>query len=417
MQIEDIVFEPILWTYEPLQNGEFSIYLRLTFYKDVKYLGTGFSTSYENWDSENNCPLKTHPKYTTIVLKINSLIDDVKFEVKLAENEGRDLTLQEVKHKIKNKKKDLLSKVAPSRMKLFEWYDILIKNLEEEGKPGPADILTSSKSNLEKVFEEDRPFNSFTEGDFEAYEKYLRVNIKTESTLSFYLRTFYGVWNKAIKKGYVKKDHHPKNHIQLKAYKKIKTKKRAIDASYITAIEELQYEYNSRLFRSQQYFLFSYYSRGMNFTDIALLKHKKHITGNVIDYKRAKNKRHYNFKLHPKALAIIEIFRNYPIQSDDEYVFPILNKHNNTARKIDQRIESALKDLNEDLKTMGEKVNANKKLTSYVARHSFATNLRKKDVDIKIIQEALGHETELQTTTYLEEIDDSLVAESIENAL
>lgn len=50
-------------------------------------------------------------------------------------------------------------------------------------------------------------------------------------------------------------------------------------------------------------------------------------------------------------------------------------------------------------------------------RHSLATNLRDKDVSTKIIQEVLGHETELQVTIYLDTIDDSIVSEQMENAL
>lgn len=88
-----------------------------------------------------------------------------------------------------------------------------------------------------------------------------------------------------------------------------------------------------------------------------------------------------------------------------------------TPRKIDQRLESALKDLNEDLKVMAKAIGLNKNLTSYIARHSFATTLNNRNVDVKLIQEAMGHETELQTRTYLAEIDDSIVAASIQEAL
>ena len=75
-------------------------------------------------------------------------------------------------------------------------------------------------------------------------------------------------------------------------------------------------------------------------------------------------------------------------------------KFNDTPKKIDARIDSALKDLNEDLKAMANEIKLEKDLTSYVARHSFATNLRQKNVDMSIIQEAMGHETQLQTMTY-----------------
>jgi integrase/recombinase XerD len=64
-----------------------------------------------------------------------------------------------------------------------------------------------------------------------------------------------------------------------------------------------------------------------------------------------------------------------------------------------------------------EAKNIDRHVTSYVARHSFATNLKHKKVDISIIQEAMGHETEEMTRTYLEEYDDELVSFSIEEAL
>lgn len=144
---------------------------------------------------------------------------------------------------------------------------------------------------------------------------------------------------------------------------------------------------------------------------------EKNFNGDILQYKRTKNGRYYDFKLHSKAKAILDIFRNYPLQSDGGYVFPVLMAEHDTATKIDARVDSALKDMNEDLKTIKEAKNIDRHITSYVARHSFATNLKHKKVAISIIQEAMGHETEEMTRTYLEEYDDELVASSIEEAL
>ena len=171
------------------------------------------------------------------------------------------------------------------------------------------------------------------------------------------------------------------------------------------------------MFRSQQYFLFSYYARGINFTDMAKLKFKENIIENEISYTRSKNRRRYQYQLHSKAIRIIRNFEQSSFKSDSGYVFPILQSLHDTPKKIDARIDSALKDLNEDLAKMAKLIGIEKHLTSYVARHSFATNLRNKNVSVGIIQEALGHETEMQTMTYLEEMDDSIIANSIENAL
>jgi integrase len=150
---------------------------------------------------------------------------------------------------------------------------------------------------------------------------------------------------------------------------------------------------------------------------MALLKDGTNIFNGHINYKRSKNKREYDFNLHPKALKIVELFREYPMQSDAGYLFPILDSAHDTPRKINTRIDSALKDFNEDLAEFGKMVNAPGKVSSYVLRHSFATALRNKKVDISIIKEAMGHETELQTNTYLEELDDSIISQSIEEAL
>jgi integrase/recombinase XerD len=79
--------------------------------------------------------------------------------------------------------------------------------------------------------------------------------------------------------------------------------------------------------------------------------------------------------------------------------------------------DSALKDLNENLKTIKEAKSIDRHVTSYVARHSFATNLKHKKVAISVIQEAMGHETEEMTRIYIEEYDDELVSSSIEEAL
>ena len=76
MTVEDVTIEPVLWTYKPLKNGDLSKYLRLIYYKDVKYLGTGLSSSTLHWDSENFCPHPSHPKFRDILRKIDKLTDE-----------------------------------------------------------------------------------------------------------------------------------------------------------------------------------------------------------------------------------------------------------------------------------------------------------------------------------------------------
>lgn len=406
-----VLIEPVLWTYDTLRNGEHPIHIRLTQFRDVKYMGTGYSSSIDHWDGTNNLPKATHPKFKSILKEITRLTEEASFEVKLADKQGEMLTMSELKKRVIKKS------VPPATKKVLAFFDEIIKELEDAGRIGYADVFTACKATIHKLFAgKDKPFTAVTEKDFKSYDQFIST-LKTESTKSLYVRTFYRLWNLAIERKHCPEQHHPKFHLKYKAYKKIKTKKRAISFDYIQKIESLHFEYHSRLYRSQQYLIFSYYSRGINFSDLAKLKHVKNVFKGHLYYKRSKNKREYHFELHPKAKAVVQLFQDYPLQSDGSYVFPILGSAHNTPRKIDTRIESALKDFNEDLAIIEQLIDSPKHITSYVIRHAFATNLRHRNVDIAIIKEAMGHESEHQTNTYLEEIDDSVVAKSIEDAL
>jgi len=394
-------------------NGEREIRIRLTLYKEQKFLSIGYKSKPEHWDFDNNGPALSHPLFKKISREIDDKLEEIEFEEKLMKKSGHEfISLAELIARVKKSNQPVVA------AKLYAFTQSIIDDLLANDKIGYADTFENLKEYvLKHVFgEKDRPFVSFTKADFESLENYLIGQDLKETSISAYLRTFYRIWNLAIAAGMCAKDHHPKKFIKFKPYKKYKTSKRAISAADMKLIENYEAEYSSRVFRSQQIFLFSYYCRGINFNDIVKLK-EVNINGDILRYTRSKNKRLYDFKLHSKAKAIIDLFRNYPLQSDGGYIFPILKAEHNTAAKIDARIDSGLKDLNEDLKTIKEAKGIDRTVTSYVARHSFATNLKHKKVDVSIIQEAMGHETEEITRIYLEEYDDELIASSIEEAL
>jgi len=394
-------------------NGEREIRIRLTLNREQKYVSIGLKSTEENWDFETDGPAITHPQYKKISRAIEDKQDDIDFEIKLMKKNGHEfISLADIIYKVKKSTQPVVA------AKLYALTDTIIADLEAADKIGYADTFYNTKEYvLKHVFgEKDKSFVNFNKTDFEALESYLIKQELKETTMSAYLRTFYRIWNIAIERGMCPKDHHPKKVIKFKPYKKYKTSKRAISAADMKLIEGYEADYGSRVFRNQQMFLFSYYCRGINYNDIVKLK-ESNFNGDILRYKRSKNGRLYDFKLHSKARAIVETFRNYPLQSDGGYVFPILKAEHDTASKIDARIDSGLKDLNEDLKTIKENKGIDRTVTSYVARHSFATNLKHKKVEISLIQEAMGHETEEITRIYLEEYDDELVSSSIEEAL
>lgn len=189
-----VMIESMLWKYDTLKNGEYAIQIRLTKYKDVKYISTGFSSSENNWDKKNNLPSPTHTKYKEIIKKINKLVDDASFEVKLAEKQDEILTMTELKIRVTNKQQ----KTTPK--KILEFFDEIIAELSTAGRQGYADVFTACKATVDKLLSgSDKTFITFSEKDFKLYEAFIR-SLKTESTKSLYLRTFYRLWNLAVER-------------------------------------------------------------------------------------------------------------------------------------------------------------------------------------------------------------------------
>ncbi|MGN8072826.1 tyrosine-type recombinase/integrase [Mucilaginibacter sp. 22184] len=408
-------------------EGEHEVRIRISQFKEKEFIPLGYSSSLENWDERLQLPKPSHPYYRDLSKKINQYLDDISFEVKSAEKVGQYISCLEIKRKILHTDTNLPIQVG--HLKILEFFDKVISDLEEAGNPGYADIFESTRSTVSKLLnngkhippderekEKDKSFLAFTKEDHQKYEKLISENT-SESTISFYLRTYFRVWNMAIKEGYCTREkHHPAKFIKFQPYKKIRTKKRSINQDYLHEIMELKYDDGSRMRRSQLLLQFIYYGRGINFGDMCKLKWGN-IANETIHYTRSKNHREYDYTLHPKAMEVVNYFKNYPEQSDSGNVFPFIFSIHDTPRKIDQRIESALKDFNEDLKAMAEVVGWKRKFTSYSLRHGFATHLRNNKVDISIIKEALGHEEESQTAIYLDDLDDKPVADEINRAL
>ena len=135
-------------------------------------------------------------------------------------------------------------------------------------------------------------------------------------------------------------------------------------------------------------------------------------------YIRQKTGGKFSFRLTPPAVAIIERYRPNTYNSPARYVFPSLDTNaHKTATQIDNRLNKILGQVNKDLKTLGERVGIDTPLTTYVARHSFATALRQKGIAIALISQAMGHKTEAVTAIYLNSFDSDTVDSALENLL
>ena len=150
---------------------------------------------------------------------------------------------------------------------------------------------------------------------------------------------------------------------------------------------------------------------GINFIDIANLKWEN-IKNERLEYTRLKTKEDFSVALMLPAIKILDYYKKLAFDENNTYIFPILSNTYKTPQSIRNRLVKMLRIVNQDLKTIGENAKISEKITTYVARHSFATNLKKKWHCNIFISEAMGHDSEKTTKIYLESFENKVLDEA-----
>lgn len=180
------------------------------------------------------------------------------------------------------------------------------------------------------------------------------------------------------------------------------TDKRSIPFADIVRIRGLSLSPASPLAFSRDLFLFSFYALGMPFVDIAFLL-KSQIHNDHIIYYRHKTGQRIRVKVEPPMQHIIDFYT----MQNTPYVFPILYSRNKDQAM--KEYETARSLYNRHLKKIGAMAGIQRTLTSYVARHSWASLAYHSNVDLSVISKALGHTSPNTTLTYIREIDDERI--------
>lgn len=236
------------------------------------------------------------------------------------------------------------------------------------------------------------------DGDIiEAYEAYLKQSKVALNTISFYMRTLRAIFNRAIEKGLVREQ-----NIFKRVYTSIeKTAKRAIPLEVVTTLKEADLEAYPKLAFSRDLFLFSFYTRGMSFVDIAYLK-KSDIRNGEFTYRRSKTGQSIRVAWEKCMEDIVE---RHTDQSS-EYLLPIITDRAKDARGqyVDMR-----NNINRNLKRIMAILGISLNITMYVARHTWASAAKHKNISISVISEVMGHDSEMTTRIYLASLDTAVI--------
>lgn len=293
------------------------------------------------------------------------------------------------------------------------YFDEYITQLEQKGKVGNASVYRTVRNSIYKF----KPNNQIRFSDIDItflrkYEQYLIKNNKAGNSISNYLRTLRALYNRAIGEDVADRLLYPfKNTFNPGGYQisELETVpvKRAIAKSELLKIISFETKELTALHDAKLYFIFSFLARGMNFTDMALLR-SENISNNRIYYSRAKTrgKQNTSIEILPQMKEILDYFRIHPSKGD--YIFPILDSLKHKTKKQERdRIKTVLRRVNRNLKIIGKEIEIDIPLTTYVTRHSWATIQKFEGESEALISKGLMHSNVETTQIYLKSFENS----------
>lgn len=278
---------------------------------------------------------------------------------------------------------------------LFPFMKNVIANLMALGKVRTSEAYASTLSSFMRFRNgRDVLLDEMDSDMMLAYEAYLRNSGVSPNSTSFYMRNLRAVYNRAVEKGLIFQ-----RYIFKHVYTGIdKTVKRAVPLKVIRRIKEMDLSANPTLGFARDMFLFSFYTRGMSFVDMAYLK-KRNLANGILVYRRRKTGQQMCIKWER---CMQEIVGRYDTSSSP-YLLPII-KPDCGIEERKQYIYAA-HNINHSLKIIGRELGQSVSLTLYVARHSWASIARSKNVPLSVISEGMGHDSETTTRIYLASLD------------
>jgi len=376
-------------------DGKFNIIFRITHQRKIHTINSGVSLLKSMWNAKTNMISDAHPNSKLINIKLH----EKHYKIQHA------LLLLDDNFTIDRLKKMLCSESEDTTVTFNVFSNKIIQQMMEEGRTGNALVYQTAVNRLITFCGGEITFNKIDYKLLTEFIHLLKVEGLKTNSISNYLRSIRAIYNKAIKHKIVSRDKYPFYDISIKSQR---TANRAISKADIKRLNSLLLEDNSPSWRALNYFMLSFYLRGISYTDMAYLKQSNIISGRI-HYERRKTHKNYSVKLFTPSDNII----NNLHQKDHNYLLPIL--HNNIiedsleAKRI---IKQWIKTTNKYLKRLSLEINSKITITTYCSRHSFATIAKHLGYSNELIAEALGHEYGNKITNiYLDTFDNKKLDE------
>ena len=376
-----------------IEGKEGTIYYQIIQNRVIRQLKTDYRIFTDEWNEAVSCIIVGSSERSNLLLSLQERMEwDLKrldMIVRQLENRKGTYTADDIVTSFQSNTEG---------QSLFNFMQGIIARLKQMGKIRTAENYSCTlKSFMQFRGDRDVLLSEIDSDLMQLYEAYLHGKGAVRNTSSFYMRILRAVYNRALEKGLMEQ-RNPFRHVYTGVDK---TVKRAVPLSAIKRMKNLDLSLQPNLEFARDMFLFSFYTRGMSFIDMAHLK-KKDLQNGFLSYRRRKTGQQLVIRWEK---CMQEIVDKHHTCGRNPYLLPILNFQNESRKQY----KYAQSRINVHLKEIANMIGVSIPLSMYVARHSWASIAKSKNIPISVISEGMGHDSELTTQIYLASLDNTIV--------
>lgn len=377
------------------EEKEGSIYYQIIHNRTVRQMISGYKVYIWEWDERHHSIVSSSNSDRTDLLL--SLREKIKWDIKRFNRIISSFMYKGICFSAENIVEEFESLI--SRLSLYNFMESIIAKLKHDGKIRTSETYKSALNSFSRFRNgETVMLDAFSQDMMESYEAYLQEKGLVPNSISFHLRILRAVYNRACEQGLIESTVNPFAHVYTGVEK---TSKRAVGIKAIKQIKNLDLSMDKSADYARDIFMLSFYMRGMSFIDLAYLK-KSDLKNGIATYRRRKTGQKLSIRWTKEMQTVLD---KYP-ENETEYLFPIITSC--TANHRYQYRNQHYK-VNCNLKKVAKKIGLQLPLTTYVARHTWASIAKYKGISLSVISEGLGHDNEQTTQIYLATLDSSAV--------
>lgn len=373
----------------PKEDGTFPVKLRVIYNRKATYFAS-MDLSVQDWQSLPGT------RKAELISKRASIEKDLKRITSVITElvDAGTFSIDEMNKRLSRGTKD----------SVLDAFSAKVAELELSNQLGTASGYNCALQSIKKFVDGDLTFASVTPDWLDKYEAHLLKEGKAYTSISMYMRALRSIINDAKTAGIITQSQYPFLANNNGKYSIPEGSGRKISLTTEQLLSVFNFEILPENEKWRDLWIFSFYCNGVNLNDLLRLKYKDIEDGEIVWYraktiKTDKNKKKIRATITEEMQGILDRYGNTDKRADN-YIFPYLN---NAKTAVEQRkiVQNVTHTINKKMKVIGTTLGI-EFLTTYVARHSYATILKRLGANLASISESMGHSNLKTTEAYFD---------------